>query len=154
MKKEQYFNGSDMLLYLEDDAIAHCTSHSVTMSSETKEHAVKPPASAASSASMFKEKTVTGLSYSVKTDGLVFIGETEAGYSKLMSAWKAGKVVKIKCMERGATKPYLKGSVVITSLERNDPAGDDSTYSASFDNSGAPDELDETVLSDRPDAGE
>lgn len=147
---EKYFNGSNMLLFLEDDAIAHCTSHSVSMSTETKEHAVKPPASAAASVSRFKSKTVVGLSYSVKTDGLVFVGDTEAGYAKLLKAWKAGESVKIKCMERGADTPYLKGSVVITSLERNDPAGDDSTYSASFENDGAPEILDETVLSDNP----
>ena len=50
-------------------------------------------------------------------------------------------------MERGnSTEPYLAGSFVIASLERTDPAQDDATYQASFENDGEPDILDETVF--------
>lgn len=147
--KKGYCNGSDMLLYIEDDAIGHCTSHKLTCSSETTEHAVKAPASEPITKSLFKEKTVTGLSISGSSDGLVFYGETEAGYAKLFRAWKAGQPVKAKCMEReNSDKPYFKGDVIIDSLERTDDAGADSTYSVSFSNSGAPDTLDETALTE------
>lgn len=147
--KKGYCNGSDMLLYIEDVAIGHCTSHKMTCSSETTDHAVKAPADDPITASLFKEKTVTGLSISISTDGLVFYGEKEAGYAKLLKAWKTGKPVTAKCMEREtADNPYFKGSVIIDSLERTDDAGADSTYSASFSNNGAPEILDETALSE------
>ena len=35
-----------------------------------------------------------------------------------------------------AEKPYLKGKFVVSSLERTDPAQDDSTYSISLENDG------------------
>ena len=63
--------------------------------------------------------------------------------------WKAGKSVEIKCMERdNSDKPYLAGKCVITSLERTDPAQDDSTYSISLDNDGEPEVLDETAITE------
>ncbi len=147
--KKGYCNGSDMLLYIEDVAIGHCTSHKMTCSSETTDHAVKAPADDPITASLFKEKTVIGLSISISTDGLVFYGEKEAGYAKLFKAWKTGKPVTAKCMERETSdKPYFKGSVIIDTLERTDDAGTDSTYSESFSNNGAPEILDETALSE------
>jgi len=143
-----YCNGSNMLLYLEDEAVGHCTSHQMTCNSTTKEHQVKPPADATAANSLFTEKTVTGLNISIKADGLVFYGEKECGYAKVYKAWKAGKPIKAKCMERGSSKEYFKGACVIDSLDRTDPANDDSTYSISLSNSGAPDTLDETALTE------
>lgn len=142
-----YVNGSDMLLYVGEKAFGHCTTHTTTMNSETKEHAVKPEASKAKSSGLWKGKSVTSLSISVSAEGLVFTGESESSYADLFAAWKQGKSVKLKCMERGnSTAPYLAGSFVITSLERTDPAQDDATYQASFENDGEPETLDETVF--------
>lgn len=152
--KKGYCNGSDMLLYIGDEAVGHCTSHKTTMNSETTEHAVKPPASEKIAKSLYKQKTVTGLSYSISADGLVFYGEQEAGYKKLLKAWREAQPVKAKCMERESKKPYLQGDVVIDSLERNDEANADSTYSVSLSNSGAPDVLDETALTEGEDSEE
>ena len=136
-----------MLLYVGEKAFGHCTTHTTTMNSETKEHAVKPEASKAKSSGLWKSKSVTSLSISVSAEGLVFTGESESSYAALFAAWKQGKSVKLKCMERGnSTTPYLAGSFVITSLERTDPAQDDATYQASFENDGEPETLDETVF--------
>ena len=44
--KKGYVNGSDLLLYINGKAVGHCTSHTATFNSETKERAVKPVASA------------------------------------------------------------------------------------------------------------
>ncbi len=44
--KTGYCNGSDMLLYVGDKAAGHCTTHTTTMTSETKERQVKPVATA------------------------------------------------------------------------------------------------------------
>lgn len=147
--KTGYCNGSDMLLYVSGKAVGHCTTHTTTMSSETKDRAVKPVASAGISAGLWKGKGVTGLSISIKADGLVFYEESESGYKTLFAAWKAGKSIDVKCMEReNSEKPYLAGKFVISSLERTDPAQDDSTYSVSLENDGEPEKLDETALTE------
>ena len=144
-----YCNGSNMLLYLGEDAFGHCTTHTATMNSETKDRAVKPAASKAKTNGMWKEKGVTGLSIAISAEGLIYDGETEASYGKMMAAWKSGQPVKIKCMQRGdSQKPYLAGSFIISSLERIDPAQDDSTYTINLDNNGEPDTLDETAFTD------
>lgn len=144
-----YCNGSNMLLYLGEDAFGHCTTHTATMNSETKDRAVKPLASRAKTNGMWKEKGVTGLSIAISAEGLIYDGETEASYGKMMAAWKSGQPVKIKCMQRGDSgKPYLAGSFIISSLERTDPAQDDSTYTINLDNNGEPDTLDETAFTD------
>lgn len=144
-----YCNGSNMLLYLGENAFGHCTTHTATMNSETKDRAVKPAASKAKTNGMWKEKGVTGLSIAISAEGLIYDGETEASYGKMMAAWKSGQPVKIKCMQRGdSQKPYLAGSFIISSLERTDPAQDDSTYTINLDNNGEPDTLDETAFTD------
>lgn len=144
-----YCNGSNMLLYLGEDAFGHCTTHTATMNSETKDRAVKPLASKAKTNGMWKEKGVTGLSIAISAEGLIYDGETEASYQKMLAAWKSGQPVKIKCMQRGESKkPYLAGSFIISSLERTDPAQDDSTYTINLDNNGEPDVLDETAFTD------
>lgn len=146
--KTGYCNGSDMLLYVGGKAIGSCTSHTTTFNSETKERAVKPVASAALSSGLWKKKGVIGLSYAISAEGLVFYDETEYGYKSLFAAWKAGKSVEVKCMERDSEKPYLVGNCVISSLERTDPAQDDSTYSISLENDGEPTTLDETAITE------
>lgn len=144
-----YCNGSNMLLYLGEDAFGHCTTHTATMNSETKDRAVKPAASKAKTNGMWKEKGVTGLSIAISAEGLIYDGETEASYQNMLAAWKSGQPVKIKCMQRGESKkPYLAGSFIISSLERTDPAQDDSTYTINLDNNGEPDTLDETAFTD------
>lgn len=149
--KKGYCNGSDMLVYVGDKAVGHCTTHTTTMNSETKDRAVKPVASANISAGLWKGKGVVGLSISISVEGLCFYGESETGYKALVKAWGAGESVMVKCMEReNSDKPYLAGKFIISSLERTDPAQDDATYTASFENDGEPDTLDETAITETP----
>lgn len=148
MAKTGYCNGSDMLLYVGGKAIGSCTSHTTTFNSETKERAVKPVATAAKASGLWKKKGVVGLSYSISGEGLVFYDETENGYKSLFALWKAGASVEVKCMERESEIPYLVGKCVIASLERTDPAQDDSTYSISLENDGEPTTLDESAITE------
>lgn len=151
--KTGYVNGSDMLLIVDGKAIGHCTTHTTTMTSETKDHSVKPVASASLSSGLWKGKSVTGLSVSIKAEGLVCYDEREGGYKALLALWKAGRPVTAKCMEREASDtPYLEGPFVISSLERTDPAQDDATYSISLDNAGEPTVLDASVLTENTQA--
>ena len=147
--KTGYVNGSDLLLFVGDKAIGHCTSHTATFNSETKDRAVKPEATKGISAGLWKGKTVIGLSISISTEGLRFYNETEMGFKGLFKEWIKGKSVKLKCLERGnSEKPYLVGQFVITSLEESAPAQDDATYSANFENDGEPETLDDSAITE------
>lgn len=145
--KTGYCNGSDMLLYIGDKAIGHCTTHTAEITAETKERAVKPLASAALSAGLWKNKSIVSLSVSLSADGLCFYNETENGYKACASKIFEGASVTAKCMERGGEAPYLTGSFVITSLTRTDPAGDDATYSIKLENDG-PVTLDSSAITE------
>ena len=71
-----YVNGSDLLLQIGEKAVGHCSTHTLTFNSETKERAVKPVASLPKSAGLWKEKGVTSLSISISAEGLRFYDET------------------------------------------------------------------------------
>ena len=128
-----YVNGSDMLLYINGKAVGHCSSHTTRFNAETKERAVKPVASLPKQQGKWKNKTVSGMSLSVSEESLALAAK--------------GDSVDVKCMERGSEAPYLEGKFIITSLERTDPAQDDSTYSISLENDGMPTTFDSEVLS-------
>ena len=136
---DKFVNGSDLLVNVADKAFGHCTSHTATFNTETKDMAVKPAAAVAkSTASLFKSKRVTGLSVQVKADGIVVYNETESGLKTLLGKWKVGESVELALFEReGDATPYCSGKFIISSLENTAPAGEDATYSATFDNDGA-----------------
>lgn len=134
-----YVNGSDLLLSIGGKAVGHCTSHTLTFNSETKDRSVKPAASAGYVSGLWKGKGVTGLSISISAEGLRFYGETENGYSEIASQWGTGQSVEVKAFEReGDAAPYLVGNFVITSLEETSPAQDDATYTVNLENDGEP----------------
>ena len=95
-----FCNGSDMQLSVDGKAVGSCTSHSTSFASETKERAVKPVASASIASGLWKKKGIIGQSVSITAEGLVFYNETENGFADLLAAWKAGKSVDVKCLER------------------------------------------------------
>ncbi len=139
LPKEGYINGSDLLLKAGGKPIGHCTSHTMTYNSEAKDRAVKPVATAARSAGLWKDKTVTGLSVSISFEGLRFYGETENGYDEIAAKWGAGALIEVEAFHRTQdTAPYFKGMCVIDSLEESAPAQDDATYSGQLSNSGEP----------------
>jgi len=64
----------------------------------------------------------------------------------LHGKWKVGGVVELKGFVRGSdASPYMSGNFIIASLEEGAPAGDDTTYNATFDNTGAV-TIDENVV--------
>lgn len=135
-----YINGSDLLLMVGGKAVGHCTSHTLTFNSETKDRAVKPVSSAAKSSGLWKGKGVTGLSISISAEGLRFYDETENGHEQIAPLWGKGASVEVKAYKRGGDKtPYVQGNFVIASLEETSPAQDDATYSVSLENDGEPD---------------
>ena len=135
-----YINGSDLLISIDGKAVGHCTTHTITFNSETKDRTVKPVSTAAKSAGLWKEKGVSGLSISISAEGLRVYDETEGGYSELSPSWGKGTSVAVKAFKRGGdAAPYVSGMFVISSLEETSPANDDCTYSISLENDGEPD---------------
>lgn len=135
-----YVNGSDLLLSVGGKAIGHCTTHTLTFNSETKDRAVKPLSSKAKTAGLWKEKGVTSMSISVSAEGLRFYSEAENGYDQLAALWGKGQSVEVIGFQRGSDEsPYLKGKFVISSIEETSPAQDDATYTINLENDGEPD---------------
>lgn len=134
-----YVNGSDMLLSVEGKCIGHCTSHKISYNTNTTEHKVKAPESEDSSRSLFSENEVTGLGYTIDFEGLAHNEETENSMGALRMAWRAAMPVEVKCFRRGQKDaPYLVGKCVFSSFSEDYPGQEDTTFSGSLQNSGAP----------------
>ena len=101
LESRGYINGSDLLLKVGGKAIGHCTSHSISFSSETKDRAVKPLASAGISSGKWKQKGVVGMGISISFEGLRFYDETENGFEEVSSHWGVGQSVDVECFKRG-----------------------------------------------------
>lgn len=140
-QKGDYIEGRDIMLYANTGtsdetptytATAAAKSHSINYSGETKERVTKDTGSGA-----WSEKRVTKLGASIKVEALT-VYNVDCGYDKLLEIMKSRQPVLLKYgfKEEETGDTYEEGKFVITSLEKNDPADDDSTYSASFENSG------------------
>lgn len=137
--KNDYINGSNLLLMIGEKAVGHCTTHTLTFNSETKDRSVKPVASAAQTAGLWKEKGVSSMSISISAEGLRFYDETENGFEEISALWGKGVSVEVKAFKRSSdTDPYLKGKFVISSIEEASPAQDDATYTVNLENDGEP----------------
>lgn len=134
-----YINGSDLLLKIGEGAVGHCTTHTLTFNSETKERAVKPAATEGKQSGLWKGKGITALSIIITAEGLRFYEETESGFKEISALWGKGQSVDVEAFEReGDEEPYLKGNFVIASIEETSPAQDDATYTVNLENDGEP----------------
>ncbi len=139
-QNQDYYNGSDILLSIGGKAVGHCTSHTLTFNSETKDRSVKPAAEKAKTAGLWKGKGVSSQSISISAEGLRFYDETENGFTEIAALWGKGQSVEVKGFYRGGdTTPYVQGKFVITSIEESSPAQDDATYTVNLENDGEPD---------------
>lgn len=140
-QKGDYIEGRDIMLYANTGtsdetptytATAASKSHSINYRGETKERVTKDTGGGA-----WSEKRVTKLGVSIKVEALT-VYNVDCGYDKLLEIMKSRQPVLLKYgfKEEETGDTYEEGKFVITSLEKNDPADDDSTYSASFENSG------------------
>lgn len=136
---EEYINGSNLLLKVGEKAVGHCTSHTVTMNSDTKDRAVKPVSTATKQAGLWKMKGVSGLSVSISAEGLRVYDESENGFDQVAALWGVGQSVSVTAYRREEDEaPYLKGLFIISSIEETSPAQDDATYSISLENADEP----------------
>lgn len=107
MANTGYINGSDLLLKVGGKAVGHCTSHTLTFNSETKDRAVKPEASAAKSSGLWKGKGVTGLSISISAEGLRFYDETEKDTSRLHHFGARAQVWRLRHSSEAAMRHLM-----------------------------------------------
>lgn len=141
-KTGDILEGRDLMLYINTSAEsaatptytpqAAATSHTITYTGETKERITKDTGNGA-----YSEKKVTKLGVSIKCEALVSFGDA-AGYDKLLSVMKTREAVKLKYgfAQEAAGDKFEEGLFVITSIEQSSAAGEDATYSATFENSG------------------
>lgn len=134
--------GRDLMLYIDtaapnaEEAVytpqAAATSHTITYSGEAKERVTKDSGNGA-----YSEKKITKLGVSIKCEALVSFGDA-VGYDTLLDTLKSRKAVKLKYgfAQESAGDKYEEGLFVITSMEQTSAAGEDATYSATFENTG------------------
>lgn len=128
-------NGSDVLVHVWDGnkyvMVANSTSSQITFSADAKERVTKDTGK-------WKKKRVTGLAVQIKCDALVGMNDPadKTGYNKLMEKFKAGEPVFIKYGTKKEGDTYESGYFVIASLDKTDAAQEDSSFSATFDNTG------------------
>lgn len=143
MAVEGYVHGSDMLvgLMIEEtfSPLGHSKTCTISNKAETKDRSVKPTLAEkkeAANAGKWKEKSVSGLSVEISSEGFKFYGD-DMGYDKLLELWEKSEPVTVRYALRGEeTTKYREGKFLITSLEETSPSDDDSTYTISMENSG------------------
>lgn len=136
---KQYTNGSNVLMTCVGKGLGHCTTHTVTYNTETKERAVKPPVKDTATSGLWSGKGVTKQTISVHGEGFRYQGEEELSLDDIRTMWGKGQSVELSCFERASSStPYLKGKFVITKVEEASPAQDDATFNIDFENDGEP----------------
>lgn len=139
MAKANVIAGKDLMIFVDGAATALATSHRISITADTSEAASKDDGAWGSS-------TVTKLRWEGGTEALVSmdadVDSYDAMYDKMMSrtpvdivSGRPSNITDDGVPEAGWTAPttkYYKGKALITSLERNDPNGDNSTMSVAF----------------------
>lgn len=135
MRKEGYVHGSNMILFATEDTtpLGHSKSCKISNKSTTKKRTTKE----ASNDGKWSESSVSELGVTVTCEGFKFTKEGEFGYDELLVIWESGTPVRLKYAHRGEEqKKYRTGLFIITQLDEDSPADDDTTYSVTFENSG------------------
>lgn len=139
MAKAQVVAGKDLMIFVDGKPTALATNHRLSITADTSEAASKDDGAWGSS-------TVTKMRWEGSTEALVSMDTGAESFDKMFDAMMARKTVKIVSgkpvnasddgvPEEGWTEPttnYYTGDALITSLERNDPNGDNSTMTVTF----------------------
>ena len=141
----EFLQGDDLFVIMNNKAVGHSTQHQISISAETKTRAFKKPAAEASAgANLFEEKAVSKVSVSITADALVNIGEeTEGTVGDALANILAGEVVSVRAYIRGqyksdetTPKSFLSGDFVVTSVSVSANVKEDTTYNIQLENTG------------------
>lgn len=136
---ENILDGTDLILSVNDGALAFSTGCKITTSAETGERMTKEAAGA-----KWKEKYVKSFSESISADGLVCT-DADTGaptYDQLKDLMLSSTPVTCSYNIReagtrtGKTAGGYKGKYIITSLDLDGQAGDDAKYTVQLENYG------------------
>lgn len=139
MAKAKVLNGKDFMVFVNNEATALATSHKLTLNAETSDAASKDDG-------MWDESIVTKMSWEASTEALVSADANVNSYDTLYDLFIAGQQVTLICGIPGnltndgvptegwqapSTK-YYTGQALITSLDRSDAKGSNSSMTVSF----------------------
>lgn len=127
------------MIFVDGEPTALATSHSISITAETSEAASKDDGA-------WGAATVTKFSWEGSTEALVSMDENANSFDAMYDAMMTREPVDIVSgrpsnatddgvPEEGWTAPttnLYKGKALITSLQRNDPNGDNSTMTVTF----------------------
>lgn len=149
MAKAKVLNGKDFMVFVNTKATALATSHRLSLNAETSDSASKDDG-------MWDEAIVTKMSWEASTEALVAAEEGAESYDVLYDLMMANEPVDLVMgvptnitndgvPEAGWTAPAkgYTGKALITSLERTDSNGSNSTMTATFRGVGKLSKLDE-----------
>lgn len=139
MGKAKSIAGKDLMIFVGGKATALATSHSLSITAETSEAASKDDGA-------WGAATVTKFSWEGSTEALVSMDAEANSFDAMFDAMMTRETVDIVSgrpsnatddglPEGGWTAPttqMYKGKALITSLQRNDPNGDNSTMTVTF----------------------
>lgn len=139
MGKAKSIAGKDLMIFVGGKATALANSHSLSITAETSEAASKDDGA-------WGAATVTKFSWEGSTEALVSMDADSNSFDAMFDAMMTRETVDIVSgrpsnatddgvPEGGWTAPttqMYKGKALITSLQRNDPNGDNSTMTVTF----------------------
>ena len=132
-------DGTDLILSVDGKALGFSTGCKISTTVETGERITKE-----AKGGKFKDKYVKSISEEITADGMTLTdgGEEKPTYDDLKAMQLQGKPIDAQYSVRDGDKRTgkeasgYKGKYLITSLELDGPAGDDSKYSVKLENSG------------------
>ena len=122
-------NGADLLVYVGGSLIAHATSCSLDLSMATRDISTKSSAG-------WSAKGAGQRNWSVSGDGLYAFDATY-GFSELMALITNRTSVTLKVATVDPLNDRYTGTAFLTSLSMSAPNEDNTTYSFTFEGSGA-----------------
>lgn len=139
MAKAKVLNGKDFMIFVGGKATALATSHKLTLNAETSDAASKDDG-------MWDEAIVTKMSWEASTEALVSADADVDSFDSMYDKFIAGEPVTLVCGIpanksndgvpdegwKAPTQTYYEGKALITSLDRNDGKGSNSSMTVAF----------------------
>lgn len=129
-------NGTDLLLYADGNAVAYSTTCTLDITIATRETTNKDTGDYSTFAAGRRSGTAS-------VDGLVALDSTY-NYSYLFGLMQSGALVWLRYSTNVSTDKYYQVQAVMSSLNLSASDGENTTYSASFNTVGAPQEVELT----------
>lgn len=121
-------NGSDLLVYVDDNLIACCVSHDITMTTDSIDVTTKDSAG--------WREIIPGLrTWGIAGEGLTQFDATW-GFNDLVTVWKNRTLVNVKFKTTDANDLVFAGSAYIVDLTQTAATEDVTTFSFTFDGTG------------------